>query len=87
MCFEVCFSCCITQSKYRHYTRISFDSLFKDRVPHRDRQQAVDVVGDRAALHEQEHSDNRCHTQGQFLQGVAGILHEHVHKYVIRNAA
>lgn len=36
-----------------------FYSLFKDGIPHRDRQQAVNVVGHRAILDEEECND-RC---------------------------
>lgn len=49
-------------------------SLFEDRVPYRDRQQAVNIVGNRASLDKQEHSDRRCHTHAQPRQGMTGNL-------------
>lgn len=49
-------------------------SLLQDRVPYGDRQQAVNVVGNRAPLDKQEPSDHHCHTHTQPLQGIAGHL-------------
>lgn len=50
-------------------------SLFKDRVPHRDWQQAVNIVSNGAPLDKQEHSDHHCHTYTHPGQGMAGNLH------------
>lgn len=60
-----------------HFLKSVCYSLFQDRVPYRDRQQAVNIVGDGAPLDKQEHSDHHCHTHTQPPQGMAGILHTH----------
>lgn len=50
-------------------------SLFKDKVPYRGRQQAVNIVGNGAPLDKQEHSDDHCYAHTQPRQGMAGNLH------------
>lgn len=50
-------------------------SLFKDRVPNRNWQQAVNIVGERASLDKQEHSDHHRHTYTQPRQGAVRRLH------------
>lgn len=58
-----------------HLLKCVFYSLFKDRVPYRDGQQAVNIVGNGASLYKKEHCYHHCHTHAQPGQGMAGYLH------------
>lgn len=58
-----------------HFLKCLHYSLFEDRVPYRDRQKAVNIVGNRAPLDKQEHSDHHCRTYTKPFQGMARNLH------------
>lgn len=49
--------------------------LFQNRIPHRDRQQAVNIVGYGASLDKQEDCDHHCHARAQPCQVTARNLH------------
>lgn len=58
-----------------HYFECVFYLLFQNRIPHRDRQQAVNIVGYGASLNKQEECDHHCHTRAQPCQVTARNLH------------
>ena len=62
-------------------------SLFKYKVPYRDRQQAVNIVGNGAPLDKQEHSDHHCYTHTQPRQGMAGNLHTYSDRSNTKNVS
>lgn len=57
-----------------HYFECVFYLLFQNRIPHRDRQQAVNIVGYGASLNKQEDCDHHCHTRAQPCQVTARNL-------------
>ena len=68
-----------------HFLKCVYHSLFKDSIPNRNRQQAVNIVGNRAPLDKQKHSDHHCYRHTQPCLGMAGNLQMHTHRDITKN--